>query len=182
MNCKEFVTKFNMAKDKENFAKKHIIHSYIPYAEKLAEAKKIAELSTHITIGDKVIYKKNTPIQYFLKITRLIIRYTDVEFSEDINKDYDILAEKGVLDVLLSQIPESEIAQFTTLVEMCVADIYENERDISSFFETKFESLGLTINQMFNSFKETVDNLPENIKDNISNISEEIRENIEQNN
>ncbi len=182
MNCKEFVTKFNIAKDKDNFAKKHIIHSYIPYAEKLATAKKIAELSTHVTIGDKVIYKKSTPMQYFLKITRLVVLYTDIEFSEDINKDYDTLAEQGVLDILLSQIPESEITQFTTLVEMCVSDIYENERDLSAFLETKLESLSLVLNQITDTFKEVMENTDINqIKNEISNISVDDKNEVTEN-
>lgn len=165
----EFNNKMKIAKDKEATAKKHIRRTYVPYSEKLAEAKKIAEISTHTVINDKAVYKKNTPIQYFLKITRLISLYTDIELTEDINKAYDSLAESKNLDLLISQIPESEITQFTTMVEMCVSDIYENERDLSSFIETKIEAFGLSLNQMVDSLKETIENVDmEQVKNVIS--------------
>ena len=168
MKYTDFIQKYKIAKDKETLAKKHIKRQYVPYAEKLAEAKKIADLSTHITIEDKTIYYKNTPILYFLKTTRLLALYTDIEQGEesDINVFYDSLAEIGAFDALLSQIPESEITQISAMIDMCVSDIYENERDISAFLDTKFEAMGMTLNTMFNSFKEALSesNLEELIK------------------
>ena len=151
----EFVQKFKISKDKEALVKKHIKRQYVPYSEKLAEAKKIAELSTHTTINDIKTYRKDTPIIYFLKTIRLIALYTDIEeeVPSNINKFYDSLAEVGAFDALLSQIPEGEITQFSAMIDMCVSDIYENERDLSAFLDTKFEALGIVLNTMFDSFK-----------------------------
>lgn len=148
----EFIQKFKISKDKEAFVKKHIKRTYVPYAEKLAEAKKIADLSTHTTLttslGTEIIYKKDTPVLYFLKTIRLINLYTDVEQGEtsDINKFYDSLAEIGAFDALLSQISEGEITQFSAMIDMCVSDIYENERDLVSFLDTKFEAMKMILN------------------------------------
>ena len=172
MDYEEFVQKYKVSKDKEAFAKKHIKRQYVPYVEKLSEAKKIANISTHVTIDKKIVYSKNTPILYFLKTTRLLALYTDVEIKEtdNINNAYDALAEIGAFDTLLSQIPEGEITQFTAMIDMCVADIYENERDIASFLDTKFEALGMILNTMLESFKQTLGdvNVEQLVKDNIS--------------
>ena len=175
MKYTDFIQKFKISKDKETLVKKHIKRQYVPYAEKLSEAKKIADVSTHVTINDKQIYKKNTPILYFLKTIRLLALYTDIEQAEDadINKFYDSLAEIGAFDALLSQIPEGEITQFSAMIDMCVSDIYENERDLSAFLDTKFEALGIVFNTMFESFKETMNNsgIEQVIKNKISEIS-----------
>ena len=172
----DFIQKFKISKDKEALAKKHIKRTYVPYAEKLAESKKIADISTHATIttpsGTEVVYKKDTPILFFLKTTRLLNLYTDIEQGEtsDINKFYDSLAEIGAFDILLSQIPESEVTQFSAMIDMCVSDIYENERDLSSFLDTKFEAISMVLSTMLESIKETVKdtNIEQLIQNNIS--------------
>lgn len=167
MNFIEFSQKFKISKDKESFVKKHIKRTYVPYAEKLAEAKKIAEVSTHIIVNQETgeqMYKKDTPIQYFLKTTRLLFLYTDIEIdNNDINKVYDTLAESGAFEYIFSSIPEGEITQFSSMIDMCVSDIYENERDLTSFFETKLTAFNLTFNEIVGAFQNTIGELTANL-------------------
>ena len=162
MDYTKFIAGYKTAKDAEEYTKKHIIKKYIPYATKLSIAKAIAQNCTHITIDDKTIYKKDTPAQYFTTIMQLIAQYTDIEFDGPIVAEvYDSLAEVGALNSLLCVIPESEVTELRALVDMCVSDIYDNERDLTSFFETKVEAINLSINQMLLSFSDTLAQLKE---------------------
>ena len=160
MDYKQFIQGYKTNKEKEKYAEKHIIRKYVPYADKLSEALKIAEISTHDILDElnnKKIYKRNTPTQYFYTTVRLVLMYSDITYEDkEIVSMYDALSEVGALDALLSQIPETEITMFRTLVEMCVNDIYENERDTVSFLERKTDVLGIVFNQMLETFSDTL--------------------------
>ena len=170
MDYTNFVAQFKTHKDKEQFVKKHITTEYVPYANKLAEATTIAKNSTHIVINDKEIYKKNTPIMYFWTMVRLVSLYTDIEYPQDKVMDlYDSLSKNGCMAMILSLIPESEMSEFRALVDMCVADIYENERDTISFFESKFEALNMVFGGIADTLKDTLnsDEVKQMLKDKI---------------
>ena len=93
----------------------------------------------------------------------LITQYTDIQYDASIVPQvYDALMESGAMQVLLSSIPESEVTEFRTLIDMCVSDIYENERELSSFLETKFDAISLTIEQITSSIQDTLSKLQEN--------------------
>lgn len=157
MDYTKFITGYKLNKDKDDFIKKHITKQYVPYATKLTLAQSIAKTCTHVTIDGKEVYKKNTPSQYFATVMQLITQYTDIQYDISIiNQVYDALVESGAMQVLLSSIPESEVTEFRTLIDMCVSDIYENERDVTSFLETKIEAINLTVNQMLSSLNETI--------------------------
>ena len=163
MDYTKFISDYKLNKDKESFVKKHITKQYIPYATKLALAQSIAKTCTHVSINGKDIYKKDTPAQYFATVMHLITQYTDIQYDATIVPQvYDALMESGAMQVLLSSIPESEVTEFRTLIDMCVSDIYENERELSSFLETKFDAISLTIEQIMSSIQDTLSKLQEN--------------------
>ena len=160
MDYSIFVSEFKSTKDKEAYAKKHIVKQYLPYIKKLSIARTIANQSTHIERDGKEEYKKDTPLQYFLTIMKLIEQYSDIEIDGMIiTEAYDSLMESGSISALISCIPESEVTEFRTLVDMCISDIYDNERDITSYFETKFSALSITLETMLSSLSETISQL-----------------------
>lgn len=156
MEYKQFITGFKNSKDKEAYAKKHVKVSYVPYADKLTEAKKIADIATHVEINGKKVYKKNTPIQYYLTTVRILMLYTDITSEGNDIEMYDQLVSTDAITPLFSHIPESELAQFKAMIDMCVSDIYENERDLVSFLETKIEAIGLTTDTIIQSLSEVI--------------------------
>lgn len=157
MDYTKFVSGYKTIKDKDGFIKKHMTKQYLPYANKLSIAKSIAKTCTHVKVDDKEIYKKDTPAQYFTTVMSLITQYTDIEIDANIvDKAYDALVECGAMQALLASIPESEVTEFRTLVDMCVADIFENERELASFLETKLDAINMATNQMLSSLGETL--------------------------
>ena len=170
MDYTSFVAQFKSHKDKEQFVKKHITTEYVSYVTKLSEAQKIANIATHILVGDKEIYKKDTPKMYFFTLCRLVRLYTDIEFADDKVVDmYDALSKNGVMALILSSIPESEMSEFRALVDMCVNDIYENERDITSFFDSKFDALSMVFESLSGTLKDTLnsDEVKQILKDKV---------------
>lgn len=160
MDYIKVVAQYKTSKDKESFIKKHIKRSYIPYAEKLSEAIEIANRSTHMSVEDKVFYKKNTPIMRFMSMVRIIALYTDIECGQDkVVEMYDVLSKEGLMVQLLSSIPETEISEFMSLVDMSVSDIYENERDLSALLDSKMTALEFAMNTLLDSFQSTLENI-----------------------
>ena len=160
MDFVKFIASYKTAKDTGEFIQKHIKKQYLPYGTKLALAQSIAKNCTHIEINGKSIYKKDTPSQYFTVIMQLVSQYTDITFDNNtVVKAYDALSEVGALNSILSAIPESEVTEFRTLVDMCVSDIYDNERDLTSFLETKIDAAGMVGNQVLESLKEVIPQL-----------------------
>ena len=172
MDYKQFLTGYKAAKDKEAYVKKHMKRLYVPYTEKMAEAKKISELATHVEINGRKVYKKDTPLQYFLTTMRIIALYTDVTGAQDGFEMamYDAIVSSDAITSIFSCIPESEITQFKTMIDMYISDIYENERDLVSYIETKIEAINLTSNQIFEALGEIV--AQTELKDNKNNIVE----------
>ena len=173
MEYTKFVQQYKVAKDKEAFVKKHITKTYVPYVEKISKASGIALSCTHAVLGQPELYKKDTPSQYFGTIMRLIEMYTDITFADsDVVKVFDTMAEQGIIDIILSSIPENEVTQFRSIVDMCVSDIYENERDISALIDTKLTSISLVFNTMLESVQNILNDpeIKENLKNSISNF------------
>ena len=95
---------------------------------------------------------------------RIISLYTDIEYQPDKSLEmYDALSKNGLMVLLLSSIPETELSEFMSLVDMCVNDIYENERDITAIVESKAEAIRLGANQLLNSMTNAFSQ--ENIKE-----------------
>lgn len=168
MDYTKIITQYKTSKDKEGFIKKHLKKEYIPYAEKLLEALNIAKASTHIEIEGKNLYKKDTPMMRFLSMNKLISMYTDITFDDsNVVEMYDALSKEGLMPLLLSSIPETEVSEFMSLVDMCVSDIYENERELSTIVENKLEAISIVANEFFTLIGDTLS------KDEVKNALEE---------
>ena len=143
---------------------KHITTKYLPYAEKMAEAKEIAERSCHIEVNGQQVFWQNTPMQYHLFIQRIITRYTDIEIENPV-EDFDVLNEVGAIDAIIQAIPQREYAEFDTVVKMSMSDVMENERSFAGFLDNKFGALKLMLDAALedDQVKEAITTAAQNI-------------------
>lgn len=161
MTVKDFVEAFKAGSFDVS---KHITTKYLPYAEKMAEAREIAERSTHIKENGQQIFYMNTPMQFHLLIQRIIARYTDIEIENPV-EDFDTLNEAGAIDAIVQAIPQREYAEFDTIVKMSISDIMENERSFAGFLDTKFNALKILFDSVLedDQIKEAITSATQNI-------------------
>lgn len=167
LTYKQFVTKYNKAEDKVAFCKSHIVNSYVNYETKLTEVRRIAELGNYSSIpslvegeGEKTIFKRNTPIMYYLLKMRLLNDYTDIDIKDNEELEtFNALEEIGAVDTLISSIPENEVAKWDAMLQMTNDDIYANERDIVSYLETKVDALSVVMDTMLSGLGEVANKL-----------------------
>lgn len=134
MNIEMFVKQMN-SDHKEGVMQKHITRQYVPLEEKIAEGHKIIEMSCYKDIVDaegkiQKIFWVDSNKQHFLTVLALIRMYTDLTFSDDTLKDYNILSEKGYEDILMSALPKKDVMTFMNIVDNIYDDEYENVNSI----------------------------------------------------
>ena len=183
MKIKEFCERYNELSNpqlKDKFVKNsiNVIH-YIPVLRKDALADIIArrtvfEYENHVAEDGTTKtrstgnVKVNTFIGYIMFVRTVIEEYTDLEIDKDhFDTDYDALKTSGLLNVLMSGenslIPEDEIAELRTIIEMKKNDLLSTESSIDVFVKRqidRFKDLGeATLTPLANVVKEKLDNL-----------------------
>jgi len=148
MKYDEFITKYNVSTDKNKFIKKHIVRTYLPYQDKISEAKEIIKRSCYIEIDGKQVFKQNSPAFFMLFMLRVIANYTDIECENDGLIVFNAFSEIGLLETIISAIPQKEYETFNTVLHMCKDDEMENYRSLAGFFDTKVDALGLSFNAL----------------------------------
>ena len=164
---KQFITKFNNAEDKVEFCKLHITNKYVDYQTKLTEVRKIADIGSYSSIPslvegeeDRKVYKRNTPIMYYLLKMRLLADYTDIDIKDGEELEtFNALEEVGAVDGLLASIPENELTKWHTMLEMTNDDIYANERDFASYLDTKIDAVTMVLNTLLSGLGDVVGKL-----------------------
>lgn len=161
MNYKKFVDEYNVANDKAKYVQKHIVNCYIPYEDKIAQCQKIVDVTSHKTVNidgkERVIYCQNSAMQYMLFVMQMISNYTDIEWNKETGENNELLTvfnmfnKYGIIDDLITLFPHREHAMFIKTLENVSNDVYENERSIPSYLETKFETLSLSLTELINN-------------------------------
>lgn len=156
MKIQEFMLKYKVASEtkKNSLVKEHIKNVYVPFSEKVAICRTIIE-KTHYTGTDELrMYKKNSYAhEVFFSLT-LISKYTDIEIDfEKSGEIYDQFSEYDLITAFLSEIPEKERTEFFRVMDMEVADDYDNNRNVVSFLETKMTAMEMAINAISEAFK-----------------------------
>lgn len=134
MNIELFIKQMN-TEHKESVVEKHITRQYVPLEEKIAEAKKIIETACYKDVVDaegkaQKIFWVDSNKQHFLTVLALIRMYTDLTFSENTLKDYNMLTEKGYEDMLISALPKKDVMTFMNIIDNTYDDEYENVNSI----------------------------------------------------
>jgi hypothetical protein len=154
MTYKKFIELYSKAEPskKAQFVKKHIVREYLPYQNKIAEARKIVESSCYETIQDKKVYKQNSTLTYMLFALRVLGNYTDISWDNE-KKSVDIFNEftrTGALEDIISAISPKEYESFLSVLQMTRDDEYENYRSLAGFLETKFDAMSIMFEELAN--------------------------------
>lgn len=161
----------------EEYVTGHISKKYISYAEKCDIAKRIINATCYINSEkygmDKQIFNINSPARYMLFCLSVVDAYTDiiVDFDNAI-KTFDTLAEYGCIDTLFYFIPEKEIDGISTVLDMCLSDVLENERNIVSTIDNIRLAIGMVANNFAKGFLEMIENDPNGLNDILNKVLE----------
>ena len=158
MDYKKFIDEYNVLNDKIKYVQKHMLNSYVPYEDKVAECRKIIDITSHKMVNingqEHKVYWNNTPMQHMFYILTLISLYTDIEWTKDSGDNnenlevYNELSKNGSIYTIISLITPFEKQSFDTVLNMVEEDTYENERSIPSYLDTKIDAFSLSINEM----------------------------------
>ena len=141
-----------------NFLTKELeIKKYIPFQEKRAIAEMVVAENTEIVDG----VKKNNPIdQYLSFVMSMLIAHTNLEASDNPIDDYDMLAESGLLPLIISEFQES-YNETDVLLKMALAS------------ELEYNNMGAMIGRFLDGILNKLDMVNTLIKNTTENISEE---------
>ena len=152
MTIEMFMKQMN-TEHKNGVVEKHIRRIYVPFAEKIAYAKKIIENSCYKEIEDIDGVKRKTfwvdsVLKHFFTVRSLIELYTDITFSDNATEEYDELCEKGYDQIILSSINLKDAEVFTNIVDMVYDDEYENINSIQGRLKNGIFGLDNILNNM----------------------------------
>lgn len=182
MKVKELCRKYSSLNNdalKTNLLKTVKITPYVPVLRKEA----LADIIARRTVFEYENYiaddgttktrstgnvKINTFVGYMLFCRVAIEEYTDLEIDKDhFDTDYDALKQSGLLNIFMSGesplIPEDEIAELRTIIEMKKNDLLTTESSIDVFVKRqidRFKTLGeATLTPLVDVVKEKLDSL-----------------------
>lgn len=115
---------------------------YVPYEQKLTFAQRIVDFSCYRNEGTeeepRIVFHVDTPMREFLFQRGLIELYTNLEIDNDaFLEHYNALKESGVMDYILTIIPESEIIDFHNIVDMVFSDEMTNNYEIHGYIKNQ---------------------------------------------
>lgn len=161
MTVKDFVAKytsFNSEKIKENLLKDIKIKDYIKYERKADLCKALVLASSYDKKEDEngnVIsrtFRRDSILEYMMFNLMLVNEYTSIEVNytnnlEEFNllnapnitikgeNDKDI--KVGLIDMLLSRIPEREMQEFKMILDLTKRDLMQNEYETHAFIRSQ---------------------------------------------
>lgn len=155
MNVKEFET------NKDAVNQIELKADYIPYIEKIADCKNIADVTSHKQITEnKSVFVVDSPTRHLFFVMKLVQLYTNIEFDEmAISSAYDILNKTGALDYIFNTIPENEQKEWKSIMDMVMDDMYENEKSTSTILGNMKDSISMVVGSMISAMEEAVDNV-----------------------
>lgn len=153
---KSFCKKYNVAniiQAQEEFIEDVINKHYVPYETKITICEKIIESSYYKKTEDGETKKLhiNSPAQHMLYYLNLIKYYTNIniDFGNAL-EEFNMLNECGLLDVIISCIPDREHQEFSMILDMVKSDVIKNEYETHAFIIKQIERFG----ELFGRFTE----------------------------
>jgi hypothetical protein len=144
MTVKEFLDKYNEARDKVEFVSSSFKKIYIPYATKVSDCERIIK-TTNYTNTEPNLYKTNTPSRKMLFLLTLINRYTDIDIDfTNALEEYDMLCSID-LDKIYGCFAETEyeLQRYEEILSDMTDDFYDNERSMIGYLDTKLASFNI---------------------------------------
>ena len=139
MRINEFISSISEADNVEEAIREHITKDYINYISKANICERIAKASCYKKVNDRTVFWINSPAQYMLLVMEVIYQYTDLERGDNIIDEFDVLDAAGLVDVIISLLPDREYETIRSLLAMIVEDIRENERSFAGYLDGKID-------------------------------------------
>lgn len=168
----------NTDEEKEAFIKRCIKTTYVNYEQKYADVTNIVNPGNHTVMTDPTdetkmikVFRRDTPMMYYqLKLT-FLRNYSDIEFESKTDdrmalRSYNLLESIGFIDSFIASLPENEVAKYHSMLDMMNDDMYLNERDVASFFDTKIDALSMVLNTTLGSLGEVINSIEQNNNEN----------------
>lgn len=147
MTVDNFIKNYKSSNNKEQFLSKRLKTQYIDVLTKGVYAENTVDISNHVTIGKRRIFKSDALSIYLAFTMRLIDIYTDIEIDFKDAKfveQYDKLNREGLIEPILSVIPDKEYKEFNTILQMKTDDSYQNEYSVPALLYSIKESLSMS--------------------------------------
>lgn len=129
MNTTEFVNRFDVCRQKDDadaLIQRCIRSTYIPFSQKSNVCKSII----NATLKRDGRYVRKTALRMITFWLALIDTYTDVNIdysNQSCIEDYDRLKKRGLVEMLINAIPESEVLEFNMIMDCEVDDLEFDE-------------------------------------------------------
>jgi len=161
----QFVNEFELAKNKLEYVKKHIVATYIPYEVKVACCNNILKFGMYKTVNEKKVFWINTPIIYQLFVQTIISSYTDIDLKDGLEdedavlKGFNRLEQIDALPIITEAIGK-DFDIFNTVLKMIQDDEIQNN-SFQNYIDTKIEAVGSVINTFISTLEEQIKNNPQ---------------------
>lgn len=143
INVKDFVDGYEKSKNKPVYLKKLKINDYVSYGEKSFLANKIIESTSYDERGN---IKIDSTARYLVFIFTLLKSYTNLDVSaERMIEDFDLLNKCGLIDEIISVIPEKEVNEFNKVLSMAYEDFMTNHYEIHGFITDMVQKISNVI-------------------------------------
>ena len=116
---------------------------YVPYLTKVTLAEKIVKQSSYEKDENGEIIKPerirvNSALRYVLYVTTIVKIYTNIELNNaEMATEFDMLNKAGLIEVIFKAIPEKEIVEFKTVLDLQLQDFMTNEYDVHAFISNQ---------------------------------------------
>lgn len=146
MYAKEFFEEYNQSNNKAKCAEKHIVRTYIPYAEKLTLVNKVLRASMYQEVNGAETFVRDTAVCYYLFVMAMIEAYTDIRFNDGGTNNehqniesFDLFEESGATEIFVQAIGE-DTNKLNTVMKMKTDDMMDAERSLVPFLDTKIQA------------------------------------------
>lgn len=156
ITVKELVAKFNLKRTEDEKWR---------YLEDTLEITQHMEYSSVIALADMIVERScldkngnlnvDSCMKYMLYVYTLIDKYTNVVAdASNWSYEYDQLEKYGLIDFIISMIPEKEVNKLNKTISMKTSDMIENNNNMYNFLSKRFEELKPFIGENLNKFIE----------------------------
>lgn len=118
--------------------------------------------SSYFTVDGQ--FKVDSCKKYLMYISALLNTYTNIRFDEsDALGDFNLLQRYGLVDVIISYIPESQMAVFDSVLNMKSNDLMTNYYEPHAFVREQVVKFAPLIHKWIESFLGATENLVKDI-------------------
>lgn len=181
ITIKKFVEGYQNCKTSdavERYLKKNLkVIPYLSFVKKKTLAEKLIDISMfeyeNYKDKDNIMKRRKTGnlkvdsvVQYLLFCRIIIENYTNLKIeSEGFFEEYDLLNSNGLMDYIFQSIPEKEISDFKTIIDMTKSDVMFNEFDVHNYLSKQIErivTIGSTVLEpVLENLVNSIDNIDE---------------------